>query len=235
MLSSAVWWCFACAGVVSDQRSSLELSCGKMHSFIFLCCLHMFAKNMSESFHLIVSWPDAYSSLGLLGIFLFSWNPNNCWRQQGVFGPLQVMEQHYCLWRACTVSQCDFLSPQPTCLCYSIWLLYCRSAIVLMTLETHAVILPQVLTPCSNHHRELWGIHTAVYGCADGLSRFWSLSHSHNVFLLLSLGLCCFMQHGWVSSGWQLAAMVNLQTGAVTGDQAHCVYTRKSREHSLPF
>lgn len=101
-----------------------------------------------------------------------------------------------------------FLSPQLTCLCYSIWLLYCRSAIVLMTLETHAVILPQVLTPCSNHHTQLWGVHTAVYGCADGLSRFWSLSH--HVFLLLSLGLCCFMQRGWVSSGWQLAAMVYL-------------------------
>lgn len=79
-----------------------------------------------------------------------------------------------------------------------------------MTLETHVVILPQVLTPCSNHHTELWGVHTAVYGCADGLSRFWSFSHSHDVFLLLSLGLCCFMQHSWVSSAWQIAAMVYL-------------------------
>lgn len=58
-------------------------------------------------------------------------------------------------------------------------------------------------------HRVVGHTHS-IYGCADGLSRFWSLSHSHNVFLLLSLGLCCFMQHGWVSSGWQLAAMVYL-------------------------
>lgn len=188
----------------------------------------MFATNMSESFHLTVSWPDVCSSLGILGIFLFSSNPNNCWRQ-GVFGLLQVMEQHYCLWQACSVSQCDFLSPQLTCLCYSIWLLYCRSAIVLMTLETHAVILPQVLTPCSNHHTELWGVHTAVYGCADGLSRFWSLSHSHNVFLLLSLGLLFYA--AWLSFQWQAACSsgVSLQTGAVTGNQGHSVYTHKSR------
>lgn len=76
----------------------------------------------------------------------------HCWRQQDVFGPPQVTQQHCCLCCGCVVPRCDFLSPQLIFLRYSIWLLYCRSAIVLMTLETHAVTLPQVLTPCSNHH-----------------------------------------------------------------------------------
>lgn len=69
-----------------------------------------------------------------------------CWRQQSAFGPLQVTQQHCCLWCGRIVSCCDFSSPQLMRLHYSVWLLYCRSAIVLMTLETHAVTLPQVLT-----------------------------------------------------------------------------------------
>lgn len=119
-----------------------------------------------------------------------------------------------CVWTpagdttGCIVSCCDFLSPQLMCLRYSIWLLYCRSAIVLMTPETHAVTLSQVLTPCSNHHTPLWGMHPAVYGCAHGVSGFCSVSHSDTVCLLLSLGPCCFMQRGWVSSGYQLAVIV---------------------------
>lgn len=38
-----------------------------------------------------------------------------------------------------------------------------------MTPQTHAVTLPQVPAPCSNHQTQLRGVHPAAYGCAHGL------------------------------------------------------------------
>lgn len=147
-----------------------------------------------------------------------------CSRQQHVFGPWQVTQQHYVQRGGCVVSSCDFLAPRLMCLHYSIWFLYCRSAIVLMALETHAVTLPQVLTPCSNHHTQLWGVFLGMYVCTHGLSRFWSVSHSHSIFphfpwdCVVSRGVAEF------SVAVSLLHKASLQTGWV---QVHCVYAHK--------
>ena len=208
MLLSAVWWCFTSAVVVLVQRG-LALNCpvGKYIHFPMLPACVCEEYQWVIPLDCIMAPLGICSSLGVLGVFLFS---QNCC----------VAEDNRVCWQPCrwhnsttvcgvaAVFHAVISSPQLMCLRYSIWLLYCRSAIVLMTLETHAVTLPQVLTPCSNHHTQLWGVHPAVDGCAHRVSSFWSVSHALSVFLLLSLGLCCFMQRGWVSSGCQLAVMV---------------------------
>lgn len=130
-LSSAVWWCFTSAVVGLVQRS-LVLNCpvGKHIHFPTLPA-HVCRVWVNHSTWL---YRGTWCILVLGHIRCISVLPKLlcCWRQQHVFRAWQVTQQHYVQQRGCIVSSCDFLSPQLMCLHYSIWLLYCRSAIVLM-------------------------------------------------------------------------------------------------------
>lgn len=204
MLSSAVWWCFPNAVLV---QIGLALNCpvGK-----YICFPMLPAYICKEREWIIpldcITAPEVCSSLGIWGVFLFSKNCCVVEDNRVCLDPPRWHNKHLCLWCGCFVSCCDFLSPQLMCLHYSMQLLNCRSAIVLtleaLTLEAHAVTWPQVLTLCSNHHTQLWGVHPAVYGSAHGVSTFWSVSCSHSVFcfpwdcvvscsVAVSLQWCC--------------------------------------------
>lgn len=209
-----------------EQRCSPELSYGETRSFIFLCCLHMFAKNMSESFHLTVSWPDVCSSLGIAGIFLFSSNPNNCWRQQGLFGPLQVMEQHYCLWRAWIAPQCDFFVTIA-----DLFVLFYMAALLQVsnslndTRDTCSYIASGANPMFQPSHRVVGCIHSSLWMCrwAEQILESFKCSQC---FLLLSLGLLIYAAWVFPVAGCLQKWCTSANRSSHRGPGSLCSYTQ---------